>query len=99
MITVTPQDVYFTRGLEEVRFHCEASSDDSTPIIITWEKDGAFIDTDTDPRITISATELTINLVGLSTNATETNYLGEYVCVAYNGYSRANAKAAVKYGK
>ena len=98
MITVAPQDVHFTRGLEEVRFHCDASSDDSTPVIITWEKDDALIDTDTDPRITISVTELIINLVGLSVNDTEKKYTGEYTCVAYNEYSLAKAKAAFKHG-
>ena len=98
VITVSPQDVHFTRGLEEARFHCEASSDDSTPVIVIWEKDDALIDKDADPRITTSSTELIINLVGLSVIDTEMIYMGEYMCVAYNGYSLAKAKAAFKHG-
>ena len=99
VITVSPQDVHFTLGLEEVRFHCEASSDDNTPVNITWEIDNAPINMGTNPRILINATELIIDLIGLSTNDIETNYTGEYMCIASDGYTIAKAKAKFKYGK
>ena len=99
VITVSPQDVHYTLGLEEVRFHCEASSDDSTPVNITWEKDNAPINMGRDSRIFINATELIIKLIGLSTNDIETNYTGQYMCIASDGYTIAKAKAAFKYGK
>ena len=98
VITVSPQDVHFTLGLEEVRFHCEASSDDSTPVNITWEKDNAPINMDMDSRIVINATKLIINLKGLSTNDIETNYTGEYLCIASVGYTIAKAKAKFEHG-
>ena len=99
MITVSLQEANVTLGLEEVRFHCEVSSDDSIPVIITWEKDDVPINMGADPRITINATELIIDLIGLSTNDIETNYTGEYMCIASDGYNIAKAKAAFKYGK
>ena len=99
VMTDTPQDVHFTLGLEEVRFHCEASSDDNTPVNITWEKDNVSINMATNTRITINSTELIIDLIGLSTNDIETNYIGEYMCIASDGYTIAKAKATFKHGK
>ena len=96
-ITSPPQDVHI--ALEEVRFNCEASSDDSTPVLITWKKDDTLISMERDPRITITATDLIITLVGLSLYDIDTNYKGDYVCVADNGYSDAKAKATLRNGK
>ena len=94
-----PKDVYFTLGVKEVRFQCEASSDDSTPVTITWKKDNEPITISTYQRITITSRELIINTLGLSLNDIRTRYVGEFLCEARNGHSFAEAKAAFKYGK
>ena len=100
MITTAPRDVLLAQGDQEVRFRCEASSDDSTPVTITWEKnEGSRIYMGMDPRITITATQLIINLAGLTSSYILRNYVGDYFCVAENGYSYAEAKAEFKYGK
>ena len=95
VITKAPEDVSYTVGTEEVHFDCKATSDDSTPVLITWEKDDARIYMEMDPRVTITATQLIINLKNLSSEDVKKYYGGEYMCVAENGYSLAQAKATL----
>ena len=99
VILNAPQDVYFAIGVTEVRFQCEASSDDSTPVTITWKKDNDPVALNTYHWFTKTPRELIINTAGLSLNYFATNYLGDYICEARNGHSYAEAKAALKYGK
>ena len=97
MILNAPQDVYFVLGVTELRFQCEASSDASTPVTITWKKDNEPVNT--YRWFTITSRELIINTVGLSLYYAVTSFIGDYTCEATNGYSYAKAKAALKYGK
>lgn len=43
VIHVAPQNLTLGVDDREARFRCEASSDDSTPITITWRRDGEKI--------------------------------------------------------
>ena len=99
MILNAPHDVYFALGVTKVRFQCEVFSDDSTPVTITWKKDNEPVSLNTYRWFTITSSELIINMVGLSLHYAATSYIGDYTCEATNGYSYAEAKAALKYGK
>ena len=86
-------------GNDRVDFRCVASTDNSTPLTLSWRKDDAGLDTH-DPRVNLTEdnTLLRLDLHDLSLVEIEKNYTGEYKCIASNGYSSQEiaAKLAVQ---
>ncbi len=103
-ITVKPQDIHlspeYLEEFGEVSFPCEAMTDDSTPITITW----FYQRNEDDPKQTVypekddrisrdEQNTLRINATDLDNNGEE--YAGIYTCFATNGISNARAEAVL----
>jgi len=90
-IFTAPTSQLITIGeTERIEFKCEASTDDSTPLTITWEKDDVRIYPSMDDRMTIhDNNSLFINVKNLTMEKVTQGYAGQYQCVASNTYSEA----------
>ena len=86
-------------GNDSVDFRCVASTDNSTPLTLSWRKDDAGLDTHY-PRVNLTEdnTLLRLDLHDLSLEEIEEYYTGVYKCIASNGYSsqEMSAKLAVQ---
>jgi hypothetical protein len=94
-ITKSPETVRLEGDLEEldeVRFECEAKSDDSTPVYYTWYRDNKKLNFDEEKDISLDGSTVVVNLRDKTLDE-KAEYDGTYKCVASNTYSQASASA------
>ena len=93
-LTEVPSDVLIDDDSTQARFNCSATSDSSTPVTLTWQKDGQHLQLLVDPRLTLGESQdLVIDLRNLTLDAATLSYLGEYECHVSNGYQHRMASA------
>lgn len=101
-IIIRPENVKVREGTLSARFDCMAQSDDSTPVTINWYKVETADDDDDEVEVQIRNIS-NRNYIGHDSslyfhvnNFTEwIDFLGQYRCVAKNGYSIASAMVAL----
>ncbi len=92
MILEGPENVTLTHH-QDVRFDCVAQSDPSTPVTYRWLLNGATIQPGSSSFILEPNNSLRI-LTEDGADGGE-KYVGEYTCVATNGYSEDRRQASL----
>ena len=95
-MTLAPKNYKLDFKNDQITFTCEGATDDSTPLKTMWLQDNLrfedipneFYSKDTD-----SGSILFIITKNLPEKGKE--YLGNYTCILFNGYSSTNATAAL----
>ena len=91
-ITTAPENVTFIYG-DSVSFKCEAKSDDSTPITITWLDSKKVQIGNRVDHIWVNEDDNSLQIETADDDDQGASYAGTYTCLATNTYSRANASA------
>jgi len=98
-IYVKPEDIYIEEGGLTAHFDCQARSDDSTPVTISWYRVYEYGDI-SDERVRNIPHRVIIDsdysLTFTVDNYTDwVQYRGRYRCEATNGYSTDSAEASL----
>ena len=82
-----PSDVALDEESTHARFNCSATSDSSTPVTLSWWKDGQRLYPDEDQRLTLEESgSLFIDFQDMTLEQINEKYVGMYECQATNGY-------------
>ncbi len=90
VITGFPEDIEL-EWYKDIFFSCESYADDTTPTSVVWYLNGNRL-YDEEDKIVIDRNH-NLRIITRNDNDGGKSYEGEFMCIATNGYSRANASA------
>ena len=92
-IVVAPEDIVLAYR-EKVIMRCEATSDDSTPVLIRWLKDDVEIHY-IEHHISVNSSDHSLHIRTEADNDQGASYKGRYTCIATNMYSEVQTSAEI----
>ena len=99
MIFTPPESQEYDPNADEIIFKCEASTDDSTELAITWFFNEAIIYFNQEKRMALGPdNSLIIDVRDMDRDEVKRQFSGEYMCLADNGVSTDEQGASLRVG-